>query len=96
MLDYTGKLYEENADLKIKYVQGKLPTVLGGDGTCCDRAGFEGDEVTNTIIAMLCLRGESDFVKKADNIAAAGAGMLVISSYNDLLTQMGCYTPVRG
>ena len=30
-----------------------VPIVLGGDDTCCDRAGFEGDGANTTV--MLCL-----------------------------------------
>ena len=40
--------------------------------------------------------GECDFVKKAENIAATGVGMLVVSSYDYSSTRMGCYPPVRG
>jgi hypothetical protein len=35
--------------------------------------------------------GECDYVKKAENFAAAGTGMLVVSNYNYSSTRMGCY-----
>ena len=71
-----------------------VPSVVGGDAHCCDRAGFDKNEVTNTTY-MLCLRGECDFLTKAENAAAIGAGMMIVGNYNDTLTRMGSDPPYR-
>jgi len=76
-LDYTGKLYLDNAEFE--FVQGEfgswldpfaefetmVPSVIGGDAHCCQRSGLEGRSLANTT-AMLCLRGECNFITKAE------------------------------
>lgn len=102
-LDYKGKLYSNDAEFD--YVQGEfgswldpfakwetLVPSIGNDAHCCERSG---GSVTNTT-AMLCLRGECDFITKAETVEAAGAGMMILSSYNETLQRMGCDPPLRG
>eukprot|EP00578_Thalassiosira_sp_NH16_P018356 CAMPEP_0181095702 /NCGR_PEP_ID=MMETSP1071-20121207/10652_1 /TAXON_ID=35127 /ORGANISM="Thalassiosira sp., Strain NH16" /LENGTH=448 /DNA_ID=CAMNT_0023178085 /DNA_START=696 /DNA_END=2042 /DNA_ORIENTATION=- len=107
-LNYSGNLYTEDG-AKFDFVQGyfgswldpfvewttMVPTVIGGDAHCCDRAGFEGNEVAKTT-AMLYLRGECDFVTKAELTSSIGAGMMIVSSHNSTLQRMGCDPPSRG
>ncbi|KAL9181115.1 hypothetical protein ACHAXT_009920 [Thalassiosira profunda] len=107
-LIYDGRL-SINDGSSFEYVQGEfgawvdpyaewsvlVPTAVGGDAHCCDQAGFEGQEVANTT-AVLCLRGECDFITKAENAAAVGARLVIVSSHNDTLTRMGCDPPLRG
>jgi hypothetical protein len=107
-LDYRGSLHTEDGGT-FDFEQGDfgswldphavwetmVPSVIGGDVHCCKKAGFEDDHITNTT-AMLCLRGDCDFLTKSENIAMAGAGLLVVSSHNETLTRMGAEPPWRG
>lgn len=110
-LSYRGKLYADHG-VEFDYVHADfglpllgfegwplmVPSVIGGDAHCCDRSGFEGrNEVTNST-ALLCLRGDCDFVTKAENVAlATGGGMIIVSSYvNSTLTRMGSDPAIRG
>ena len=106
-LEHRGKMSLEGIELD--YVQGEfgswmnplvnwtiiVPSVIGGDAHCCDKAGFEGNDIPNNH-AIVCLRGECDFVTKAENAASTGAGMMINSSYNNTLFRMGADPPHRG
>lgn len=72
-----------------------VPSGIGGDEHCCEVAGFRGNQISNTS-AVLCLRGECDFVTKAENIASTGAGMMIVASHNSTLYRMGAEPPYRG
>jgi hypothetical protein len=105
-LDYKGKMSIEGHTFD--YVQGEFgswidPTteystivpVIGGDSHCCDRAGFSDTEISFDN-AILCQRGECDFITKAENVASTGAGMLIVSSHNETMHRMGVDPPHRG
>ena len=106
-LDYKGKMSIEGHTFD--YVQGEfgswidptteystiVPSVIGGDSHCCDRAGFSDNEISFDN-AILCQRGECDFITKAENVASTGAGMLIVSSHNETMHRMGVDCPHRG
>ncbi|KAL7542638.1 hypothetical protein ACHAXR_011968 [Thalassiosira sp. AJA248-18] len=104
-LKYKGKILYFDDGVEFDGVQGEFgswmnslaswETKVPSDAHCCDKTSFEGSKVSNTT-AVLCLRGECDFATKGENIAAAGAGMMIVASHNNTLTRMGCDPPIRG
>ena len=106
-LEYNGRVAVE--EVEFDYMQGEfgywmdsfsewtslIPSVFGGDAHCCESAGFEGNEISNSH-AVLCLRGECDFLTKAEYVANIGAGMMIVSSHNNTLVRMGSDPPYKG
>ncbi|KAL7546360.1 hypothetical protein ACHAWF_009699 [Thalassiosira exigua] len=108
--DYSGTLRTDDG-VDLDYVQAEFgsymdqmgewsietpsPRIDGGDAYCCDEHSFQEANLDNTT-ALLCLRGECDFATKAENAAAAGAGLVAILSNNNTLIRLGCDPPIRG
>lgn len=99
-LEYTGKMVVNGVEFG--FLMGEfgswmnptidwktlVPSTIGADAHCCHKEGFVGNNLSEAH-ALLCLRGECDFVTKAENAQLIGAGMMIVGSNNSTLQRMG-------
>ena len=106
-LHYTGRLVSEHSNEYFDYIQGEFGSWLDPfksweislptDTHCCDRARIvDYSELVMNTTAMLCLRGECDFLTKAEYAEEAGAGLMILGSNDGNITRMGADPPHRG